>query len=67
MDKFNKILETYKNNKPLFNIVIVFLLAILIIWQTIFTLVSPNRFNIFILLVFIFLFGFFFLKINGSN
>jgi hypothetical protein len=67
MDKFNKILDAYKNNRPLFNIIITFILGILIVWQTIFTLISPNRFNIFILLILIFSFGFFFLKINGSN
>lgn len=67
MNKFNKLLEIYKTNKPLFNVLIFFVLGILIIWQIIFTFIVPARINIFILLILIVLFCFFFLKINSSH
>lgn len=66
-NKFDKLLKVYKTNKPLFNILIFFVLGILIIWQIIFTFIIPARINIFILLVLIVLFCIFFFKISGSN
>ena len=46
-----------------FTIIILFILGILIFYQTLITLILPFRFNIFILLLEIFLFFFFMVRI----
>lgn len=53
MNKLNEFKNIYKSNKPLFNTVILFVMAFLIVWQTIFTLIIPSRINIIILLALI--------------
>jgi len=53
MNKLNDIKNLYKNNRNLFNIIILIVNMVLIFWQSIFALILPSRANIFILLVLI--------------
>lgn len=53
MNKLNDIKNLYKNNRNLFNIIILIVNIVLIFWQSIFALILPSRANILILLVLI--------------
>ena len=53
MKKFDDIKNLYKNNKNLFNDIIFILNIVLIFWQALFALISPNRLNVLILLILI--------------
>ena len=53
MKKFDDIKNLYKNNKNLFNDIILLLNIVLIFWQALFALISPNRLNVLILLILI--------------
>ena len=53
MKKLNEIKDLYKNNRKLFDIIILIVNIVLIFWQTIFSLILPNRINIIILLILI--------------
>lgn len=53
MNKLNEIKDLYKNNRNLFNMIILIVNIVLIIWQSIFSLILPSRANILILLVLI--------------
>lgn len=53
MDKLNEIKNLYKNNRKLFNVIILIVNVVLIFWQAIFALILPSRANIFILLLLI--------------
>jgi len=53
MNKLNEIKDLYKNNRKLFDIIILIVNIVLIIWQSIFALILPSRANIFILLILI--------------
>lgn len=53
MDKLNEIKNLYKNNRKLFNVIILIVNIVLIFWQAIFALILPSRANIFILLLLI--------------
>ena len=53
MNKLNEIKDLYKNNRKLFDIIILIVNIVLIIWQSIFALILPSRANIFILLLLI--------------
>lgn len=53
MDKLNEIKNLYKNNRKLFNVIILIVNVVLIFWQAIFSLILPSRVNIFILLILI--------------
>lgn len=53
MNKLNDIKNLYKNNRNLFNMIILIVNIVLIFWQAIFALILPSRANIFILLVLI--------------
>lgn len=53
MDKLNEIKSLYKNNRKLFNVIILIVNIVLIFWQAIFSLILPSRANIFILLLLI--------------
>ena len=64
MKKFNQIYEKYKKNKEIYNAILPFMLAILLLWQIIFTLIFPLRINVIILLLLIGLIIYFFFRIN---
>lgn len=53
MDKLNEIKSLYKNNRKLFNVILLIVNIVLIFWQAIFSLILPSRANIFILLLLI--------------
>ncbi len=53
MNKLNEIKNLYKNNRKLFNTIILIVNVVLIFWQAIFTLISPGRTNVFLLLLLI--------------
>ena len=53
MNKLNEIKNLYKNNRKLFDLIVLIVNVVLIFWQAIFSLILPSRANIFILLVFI--------------
>ena len=53
MNKFNDFINLYKTNRKLFNMVILFINAALIVWQILFTFIIPSRINLFILLLLI--------------
>lgn len=55
MNKFNEFKNLYKQNRKLFNIVILVVNFLLFIWQSIVSLIVPSRLNIFILLVLVIL------------
>ena len=63
MKKFNNIYEKYKKNKEIYNVIIIFMSFIFLIWQIIFTLIFPLRINIIILLLLIGFIVYFFLRI----
>ena len=64
MKIFNKIIEKYKKNKEIYNVILPFMLAILLLWQIIFTLIFPLRINVIILLLLIGLIVYFFFRVN---
>ncbi|MEG0799371.1 MAG: hypothetical protein RR228_00735 [Bacilli bacterium] len=64
MNKINEIISYIKNNKNDFNKNIFVVLSLLIVYQSIFTLILPLRINIFLLISLIGLFVFFFIKIK---
>ena len=51
MNKLNEIKNLYKNNRNLFNMILLIVNIVLIFWQAIFTLILPSRANVLILLV----------------
>ena len=51
MKKFNGLFEKYKKNKEIYDVIIIVALALLLIWQIIFTLIFPLRINVIILLI----------------
>ena len=53
MNKFNEIKNLYKTNKKLFNTILLIVNIVLIFWQSIFSLTSPSRSNVFLLLILI--------------
>ena len=53
MNKFNDLKNLYKTNKKLFDLIILIVNVVLIIWQAIFSLIMPSRANVFILLILI--------------
>lgn len=53
MNKLNEIKSLYKTNRKLFDMIILIVNIVLIVWQSIFSLILPSRANIFILLVLI--------------
>ncbi len=53
MNKFNEIKNLYKNNRKLFNTILLIVNIVLIFWQSIFSLISPSRSNVFLLLILI--------------
>ena len=53
MNKLNDIKNLYKNNKHLFNTLLVLVNIVLIFWQAIFSLISPSRSNVVLLLILI--------------
>ena len=53
MNKFNEIKNLYKTNKKLFNTILLIVNIVLIFWQSIFSLISPSRANVFLLLILI--------------
>ena len=53
MNKLNEIKSLYKNNKKLFDIIVLIVNIVLIFWQAIFALILPSRINVFILLILI--------------
>ena len=53
MKKLNEIKNMYKNNRHLFNIIVLIVNIVLIFWQTIFTLIVPSRGNTLVLLILI--------------
>lgn len=55
MNKFNEFKNLYKQNRKLFNIVILVVNFLLFIWQSIVSLIVPSRLNIFVLLVLVIL------------
>lgn len=55
MNKFNEFKNLYKQNRKLFNIVILVVNFLLFIWQSIVSLIVPSRLNIFILLILVIL------------
>lgn len=64
MKKINNIYEKYKKNKEIYNAILPFMLAILLIWQIIFTLIFPLRINVIILLLLIGFIIYLFFRIN---
>ena len=64
MKKIDKIFEKYKKNKEIYNVILPFMLAVLLLWQIIFTLIFPLRINVIILLLLIGLIIYFFFRIN---
>lgn len=55
MNKFNEFKNLYKQNRKLFNIVMLVVNFLLFIWQSIVSLIVPSRLNVFILLVLVIL------------
>ena len=53
MNKLNDLKNLYKTNRKLFDLVILLVNTILIIFQAIFTLASPSRINVLLLLILI--------------
>lgn len=53
MNKLNDIKNLYKNNRNLFNILLLLVNIVLIFWQSIFTLINPSRTNVILLLILI--------------
>lgn len=53
MNRLNEIKSLYKNNKKLFDIIVLIVNIVLIFWQAIFALILPSRINVFILLILI--------------
>lgn len=53
MKKINEIKDLYKNNRKLFNTIILLVNIVLIFWQSIFSIISPSRSNVFLLLILI--------------
>jgi len=53
MNRLNEIKSLYKNNKKLFDIIVLIVNIVLIFWQAIFTLILPSRINVLILLILI--------------
>lgn len=53
MKKFNEIKDLYKNNRKLFNTIVLLVNIVLIFWQSIFSIISPSRSNVFLLLILI--------------
>lgn len=53
MNKFNEIKNLYKNNRKLFNTILLIVNIVLIFWQSIFSLISPSRSSVFLLLILI--------------
>lgn len=53
MNKLNDIKNLYKNNKKLFNDILLLVNIVLILWQSLFSLISPSRLNVLILLILI--------------
>ncbi len=67
MKRFNSFYELYKKNKEIFDVIIILILSVLLIWQIIFTLIFPLRINVIILLILIILILFFFFKVYRSD
>ncbi len=53
MNKLNEIKNLYKNNRKLFNTILLIVNIVLIFWQAIFTLISPSRTNVILMLLLI--------------
>ena len=53
MKKLNEIKNMYKNNRHLFNTLLVLVNIVLIFWQAIFSLINPSRSNVVLLLILI--------------
>lgn len=53
MDKLNEVKNLIKNNRKLFNVIILIVNIVLIFWQAIFALILPSRGNVFLLLLLI--------------
>jgi len=67
MKKINEFKSMYKNNRPLFNMIIYVVMVVLIIWQSIFTLIIPTRSNIILLFILIGSFIYFYLKNESTQ
>lgn len=63
MKKINQIYEKYKKNKEIYNVIIIFMSFLFLIWQIIFTLIFPLRINIIILLLLIGFIIYFFFRV----
>ena len=53
MNKIKDIILMYKNNRKLFDTIMTLVNIVLIFWQAIFSLITPSRTNVFILLLLI--------------
>ncbi len=53
MNKLNEIISLYKTNRKLFNIIVLTVNVVLIVWQAIFALVMPSRGNVILLIILI--------------
>ena len=51
MNKLNEIISLYKTNRKLFNIIVLTVNVVLIVWQAIFALVMPSRGNVILLII----------------
>ena len=51
MNKFKEIINLYKTNRKLFDVILLTVNIVLILWQCIFTLISPNRGNVILLIL----------------
>jgi len=58
MNKLNEIVNLYKTNRKLFNIIVLTVNVVLIVWQAIFALVMPSRGNVLLLIVLVGTLGF---------
>lgn len=67
MKKFNKLFEVYNKNKEVYDVIIILILCLLLIWQIIFTLIFPLRINVIILLILIASIGVFFYRVYRGN
>lgn len=53
MNKLYEIINLYKTNRKLFNVIILTVTVVLIVWQAIFALIMPSRGNVILLIVLI--------------
>lgn len=53
MNKLNEIINLYKTNRKLFNVIVLTVNVVLIVWQGIFALVMPSRGNVILLIILI--------------